>query len=326
MTLLSLFSTTFLLLSITAGSCRNQALKSDATPYPTIAAQRQLLAGKVVTSPVRLLDSIQVINDLEYFASDICAGRKPGTTGHANSVQKILERMRQAGVDSFDNDITQRFTAKNDLQGINIAGFVKGTTFPDKYIVISAHYDHLGKAGSGATYYGADDNASAVACMLAMAKYYKANPHAYSLIFVALDKEETGLEGGYAFVKYLAATNRLAAIKFNLNLDMVARSDGDEIFACGITQNPGFKYVVDEVQNKTKVKLLMGHDTGFGSNNWVTASDHAAFAEKKIPFIYVGVEDHEDYHKTTDTYSRINYSNYIENCNMILMMCTALKP
>ena len=84
--------------------------------------------------------------------------------------------------------------------------------------------------------------------------------------------------------------------------------------------------MVDEVQSKINVKLLMGHDGGSSGNDWSHASDHTAFDDRGIPFLYIGVEDHNDYHQTTDTYQKINYSSYIENCNMILLMVKGLKP
>jgi Zn-dependent M28 family amino/carboxypeptidase len=284
------------------------------------------LASKPWAIPTRLLDSLQVIKDLEYLASGLCEGRLPGSAGHAKAVDRIVARMRSAGIDSLDNSLTSTFLANANPRGINIAGWVRGTVFPEKYIVVTAHYDHLGKNATGEIYYGADDNASSVACLLSLAAYFKNNPHPYSIIFVALDKEETGLEGAYNFVQYLQTTNRLASVRFNLNLDMIARSDRNEIFACGIKKNPSFKYVIDEVQSNVNVKLLMGHDEGSGGDDWTNASDHSAFNQKGIPFLYIGVEDHPDYHQTTDTYQKINYSSYIENCNMIALMVKALKP
>ena len=322
-----IFCIALLLLVTVIISCNKTDTKVvKGLPYPPVSEQREALAAKPRATPTRLLDSMQVIRDLEFLASDACEGRLPGSAGHAKAVDGIVARMRTAGIDSLDNSLTSTFLASANPRGINIAGWVKGALYPEKYIVVTAHYDHLGKKATGEIYYGADDNASSVACLLALAAYFKNNPHPYSIIFVALDKEETGLEGAYNFVQYLQTTNRLAAVKFNLNLDMIARSDRNEIFACGVKKNPGFVYVINEVQNNVNVKLLMGHDEGSGGDDWTNASDHAAFNQKGIPFLYIGVEDHADYHQTTDTYQKINYSGYIENCNMVALMIKALKP
>lgn len=297
--------------------------------YPPLNSQRAALENKPVVIPTRLLDSIQIIDDLKFLSSDSCEGRQPGTAGHARAIKRILSRMREAGLDSFKRSLLQFFSGKrinNTKQGVNIAGWIKGTKYPEKYIVISAHYDHVGKAVNGDIYHGASDNASGTACLLAMAKYFKQHPHPYSLIFAAFDREESGEEGSFYFVNQAMSNTSHLNIKFNLNVDMIARNDKNEIFACGIIHYPFFSYLVKETQSKTNVKLLMGHDTGKRREDWTSLGDHFAFHAEKIPFLYIGVEDHPDYHKTTDTYDKIDLTNYIENCNMVLLISQILKP
>jgi len=69
----------------------------------------------------------------------------------------------------------------------------------------------------------------------------------------------------------------------------------------------------------------MGHDTGNSRDDWTYLSDHSPFYRKKIPFLYLGVEDHVDYHRPTDTYDKTNFSIYTENCNMIALLVKILK-
>lgn len=311
----------FIGLVVIAFACSNTVKDDSKLPYPPLAEQRSFLANKPTVKPVRILDSAQIINDISFLASDSCEGRRPGSAGHVLAGERILMRLRTAGVDSFSNSLWQVTNTIKEIK--NIVGWIKGKRYPDKFIVISAHYDHLGKRGNK-TFYGADDNASGVACLLALAKYYKQHPHDYSLIFAAFDREESGLEGAYAFVKHNAENDK-KEIVFNLNMDMIARSDRNEIFASGLSHNPSLKYLVDAVQNKTNVRLLMGHDTGNNMDDWTQQSDHAAFYKAKIPFLYIGVEDHADYHRATDMVDKINLSRYIENCNMIAMMINAYK-
>jgi hypothetical protein len=306
-------------------ACSPKSMKDDGLSYPSSEKQRASLAAKPFVNPTRVLDSLQIITDLKYLASDTCEGRGPGTKGHAAAMQRILQGMRAAGVDSFDNTLISSFNARQingSNQGKNVVGWVKGTKYPDKFIVVSGHYDHLGKRGNN-TFYGADDNASGAACVVALAKYFKKNPLPYSVVFAVLDREESGLEGAYALVVQFDSANR--DIVFNLNMDMIARSDKNEIFVSGLSHNPSYKYLVDAIQMKTNVKVLMGHDTGNDINDWTMQSDHAAFHKAKIPFLYIGVEDHADYHKPSDTWDKINFSSYIENCNMIAMMIKAIK-
>lgn len=301
-----------------------KVIENDASeitlPYPSISEQRMSLLNKQWVTPFRELDSSQIIHDLEYLASDICEGRKPGTVGHDLAKNYVLARMRAIGVDSFSSSLEQTFTGFNinaSTIGRNLIGWLRGTSFPDKYIVITAHYDHLGKSENGEIYNGADDNASGVACLLAIAKFFKQNPHSYSLVFAALDREETGLEGAYNLVHLLGLQVGEENIRFNLNMDMIGRSDSNEIYACGLRYYPTYKYLIEQVQNKTNTRLLMGHDGGTSGRDWSHASDHSAFHQKSIPFLYIGVEDHEDYHATTDDKEKINYSRFIENCSLI---------
>ena len=161
-------------------------------PYPSLTVQRKALAKKLYVTPTRILDSAAIVRELKFLSSDTCEGRRPGTKGHDKAVERIVQRMKESGLDSFRSSMIQEFSGSlinNTRVGKNIIGWIKGTEFPKKYIVLSAHFDHMGKQGDK-TYYGADDNASGVACLLALAKYFAKKPHSYSLVFAAFDREE----------------------------------------------------------------------------------------------------------------------------------------
>lgn len=296
-------------------------------PYPSLEKQRATLSKKKNITPIRILDSATIINDFRFLSSDTCEGRSPGSKGHEKAVERIVTRMRSIGLDSFSNSYLQTFEGKyvnRSIKGKNIIGSIKGTIYPEKYIAITAHFDHLGKI-KDSVYYGASDNASGTACILAMAEYFKINPSPYSLIFVAFDREERGLEGSLHFVDNLPNSLKLSDIKLNLNVDMITRNDDNEIFACGLYHYPSLIYAVNEIQSQTNALLLMGHDKGKRYDNWTNMSDHFAFHQKKIPFLYFGVEDHIDYHRPTDTFDKTNFSVYIENCNMITQLTKLIK-
>ncbi|HEV7782157.1 MAG TPA: M28 family peptidase [Chitinophagaceae bacterium] len=295
--------------------------------YRIITRSRNAASAGGIAAPA-VLDSAAIINDLRYLASDTCEGRGPGSAGHEKAVERIASSMREAGLDSFGNQLVHPFTGKkinNTRSGKNIIGWIKGTVHPEKYIVISAHYDHLGIAG-GKIYYGASDNASGTACLLGMAGYFKQNPQPYSLIFAAFDREETRMEGAYHFIDSLPAPLTLSAISMNLNVDMITRNDNREVFICGLYHYPSFGYVFDTLKAHTTMKLLKGHDGGDRYDDWTTQSDHFAFHIRKIPFLYIGVEDHPDYHKPTDTFDKTDCGSYIETCNMIVLLTKLLKP
>lgn len=171
--------------------------------YPSLDIQRLVLNNKQKVIPTRILDSSQIVDDLKFLSSDSCEGRQPGSEGHNRAVNRILIRMREFGLDSFHSSLIQEFSGRKingTKEGKNIIGWIKGTVYPEKYVVISAHYDHLGKSANGEIYHGTSDNASGTACLLAMAKFFKQYPHLYSLIFAAFDREESGEEGSLHFV------------------------------------------------------------------------------------------------------------------------------
>lgn len=291
-------------------------------PYPDLEEQRSALAARDIVYANRVLDSTVLLQDLEFLASPACEGRRPGTAGHQKALDFILQRLRQLGVDSLGGSLIQSFTGRSlggYTEGRNVLALVKGSKNPDKFIVLSAHYDHLGLSGS--TYYaGADDNASGTASVLSLAAYLKAHQPEYSVILALLDREETGLEGAYAAVEHLKSTRGIGSIVFNLNLDMVARSDRNELFVCGVRYKPSLASVVKSVQPNTGVHLLMGHDGGGAGDDWSGQSDHAAFMKASVPFLYLGVEDHADYHKVTDRFEKVNPSRFVENAHAILLM------
>jgi hypothetical protein len=87
---------------------------------------------------------------------------------------------------------------------------------------------------------------------------------------------------------------------------MVARGDKHELYVAGTSQRPVFKKILEPVAARAPIKLLFGHDSGGGQNDWTMQSDHGPFHQAGMPFLYFGVEDHPDYHKPTDTADKIN--------------------
>jgi Zn-dependent M28 family amino/carboxypeptidase len=125
------------------------------------------------------------------------------------------------------------------------------------------------------------------------------------MLFLAPDAEEMGLQGSRYFVANTPFP--IEQLALNINMDMVSRSDKNELYAVGTYHYPGLKKILSK-QTVKGFTLKFGHDepnSGQVGDDWSNASDHAPFHQKGIPFIYFGVEDHEDYHKPTDTFERI---------------------
>ncbi|MEX2591625.1 MAG: M28 family peptidase [Anditalea sp.] len=271
------------------------------------------------------VDKEILLQDISYLSSDELEGRKALTEGSLKTREFIKQRFDSLGLTSQYSDYTQFFSIKDERsgaimgQGANIVGFVPGQESA-KIIVIMAHYDHLGKVGDR-IFNGADDNASGTAALLALAAYFAEDKPQYSLMFAAVDAEEKGLQGARALVKDFPFP--LKDVLLNINMDMISRSESNELFATGTKHYPHLKPIFEEVYG-TKVNLRFGHDEpGTGSDDWTYASDHAAFHEADIPFIYFGVEDHEDYHKASDTFEHIDQDFYYQAVTFILQCVKA---
>jgi len=262
--------------------------------------------------------SDQLLTDVKILSSDTFEGRKTGTKGAELARNYIGKRFKEIGLKSFPllNSYHQAFTFAGiddpKITGKNMIGYIPGSS--SKIIVISAHYDHLGII-NGKIFNGADDNASGVAGMLKIAAHYAKNKPNYTLIFAAFDAEEFGRKGSEYFVNHLPVD--IKRIKLNLNLDMISHNDKGELYASGTYKNPQLKnYIATTIPD---LKILFGHDNPkLGIDDWTNQSDQSAFNDKNIPFIYFGVEDHKDYHKSTDTFENINQEFFINAANGIL--------
>jgi hypothetical protein len=259
---------------------------------------------------VPALDSARLIADISALAADSMEGRRIGTPGGARARAYLLHEFSRIGLAPVRDSFPSHFTAKaraGEVEGVNLIGMIRGTKQADRYLVVSAHYDHLG-VRDGVIYNGADDNASGTAAVLAMAQWFKAHPPEHSVIFALFDGEESGLLGAKDFVANPPVP--LDRIIADVNLDMVSRNVKGELYASGATPNPSMKPLLDSIAAIAPVKLLLGHDTGIGENNWIQQSDQGPFATKKIPFMYFGVEDHPDYHKPGDKIGHIEPGFY----------------
>jgi Zn-dependent M28 family amino/carboxypeptidase len=256
-------------------------------------------------------------------------GRLVGTPGGAKARAFVIERFKAGGLKPFGASFESRFTfmggrgaAATERQGVNVVGYVTGTKEPSQYIVVSAHYDHIG-VRNGVTYNGADDNASGAAALFSVAQYFVKNPPAHSLIFVAFDAEESNLRGARAFVAKPPVD--AAALLIDLNMDMIGRDPNNLLYVVGTYTQPALKPVIERVAASAPVKLTIGHDdpTKKDVEDWTTDSDHAAFCQAKIPCLYFGVEDFENHHKATDKYETMSHDFYVRAVETMVQVTKA---
>ncbi|MBX7174616.1 MAG: M20/M25/M40 family metallo-hydrolase [Pyrinomonadaceae bacterium] len=286
----------------------------------TLLLIQTLIGFGQATTTSKIINAEQLLQDVKILSADDMEGRDTGTAGGAKARNYVLERFKQSNLKPFADNYLQpfEFTRRQSqkVSGVNVVGYIKGKKNPEKYLVVTAHYDHVGTR-NGKIYNGADDNASGTAALFAMAKYFDKNRPDNSIIFVAFDAEEQGLQGSKYFVANLPVKKE--EILLNLNMDMISHNDKNELYATGTFQNPSLKPTLETVQKKSVIKLLLGHDDPkLGSDDWTFQSDQGSFYKEKIPFIYFGVEDHKDYHQPTDDFETITQSFYVHAVETIL--------
>ncbi|MEM6262830.1 MAG: M28 family peptidase [Bacteroidota bacterium] len=198
----------------------------------------------------------------------------------------------------------QVVSTQQQLQTQNVMGMVGGTKQPDTFLVLTAHYDHLGTY-EGALFAGANDNASGIASLLAIARHFAKNPPKYSMLFIAFGAEETGLVGSRYYVEQDQRVP-LSNMKFLLNLDLMGNGV-DGIMAVGGKDFPGpYDRLVnlnEELQSVPVVKARKNAPN----------SDHYFFLKSGVPgfFIYtLGGPPH--YHDVNDTPQNLQLSKFTE--------------
>jgi Zn-dependent M28 family amino/carboxypeptidase len=256
--------------------------------------------------PAIRVDAARIFEDVDTLAADGMEGRLAGSPGGQKARTYLLGRLKQAGVsplgESFERPFTFTSRTSGERKGTNLVGVIRGTRNPDQYIVLTAHYDHVG-IRNGEVFNGADDNASGVAAILAAATHFSRTKPDNSLLIALLDAEEPGSRGARALLRDPPVP--VSAMVVNINLDMVGRDPENKLFAAGTYHYPFLKpYVQGAVQ--PPVVLVFGHDTPGEKEDWTKQSDHVVFHELGIPFIYFGVEDVAHYHKATDDAATID--------------------
>ncbi|KQY96715.1 peptidase M28 [Brevundimonas sp. Root1423] len=286
----------------------------------------------VVASPPPSVIHAQLLDDVRILAADDMQGRDTGAPGGEMARNYIVGRLDSLGVVAPPMGRLQPWEMQGrtragpkTFNGVNIIGLIPGTRVTDRYIVVTAHYDHVGVNAEGQVFNGADDNASGVATMLALAAALKRQAPEHSVLIVALDGEERGLLGAKHFVE--APPVPLASIAMNLNFDMTARAETDgKLWVTGTYQNPAFRPILEALPANGAVALAFGKDTpqDTGEDNWVESSDHAAFYKAQVPFLYLGVNYHPDYHRPSDDFERITPSVFISATELSIASFRAL--
>ena len=285
-----------------------------------------------------------VVEDLQrhlyILASDSLEGRETGQKGQKMAADYIMNHFKNIGIPPYkDNTYYQKFTVKSDrhfckcsdcdsdfikqlfgknrfVKGENVLGFIQGSDLKEELIIITAHYDHLGKHDS-LLFNGADDNGSGTAAVMEIAEAFmlakkEGKGPRRSVLIMPVSGEEKGLLGS----KYYT-DNPIYPLKktvANLNIDMIGRLDDfhatpDYVYLIGADKLSQELHDISEQINKEYIGLNL--DYTFNSkddpNKFYYRSDHYNFAKNNISVIFYFNGVHDDYHKVTDTVEKIDF-------------------
>lgn len=211
----------------------------------------------------------------------------------------------------------EKITKKTD----NVIGVLPGSDaeLRGENIVIGAHYDHIGlgyfgtrdTSAEGKIHNGADDNASGTAVMMKLAERLSRRPNrqARTIVFVAFTAEELGTHGSNHYVNH--PTFPLASTKAMINLDMVGRMKDNRLTAAGIDTAKEFRALVTAAGQEFGAEISPSPRAGSGS-------DHAAFYRKNIPVLHFYTGSHEDYHRPTDDWEKLNIPGMVKVGDVVL--------
>ena len=256
---------------------------------------------------------------LEYLAHDMTEGRASGTKGKELAEHFLVEQFRSLGLKPWHWSYTQSSRYKDSIAIRNVVGLLPAASPSDEYIVIGAHYDHLGRLGHS-VYPGADDNASGVTALLSLARMFCAmkadgkGPRK-NLIFVAFDGKELDMAGSRYFVRHLDVPR--SKITAMVNMDMLGtdlvppRRNREYLFAIGEDSLPeayrGYlSYICSRAFYKLDLDLTFYGSRDFSRMMYQTSDQHP-FARAGIPAVLFTSAFHEHTYKKSDTPAIIDF-------------------
>ncbi len=251
-------------------------------------------------------------------------GRKTGELGHNAICDYIRNEYDSLKVEappaypSYYQTVPKSFLPEGINTSQNVISYIEGSEFPNEYLVISAHSDHLG-VEDGLVHNGADDNGSGTSALLEIAEAFKLAENngikpKRSIVFLHVTAEELGLYGSQYYIQNPAfpIENTVA----NLNTDMIGRIDkrheGNDnyVYLIGSDRiSTELDYIVRKANDEfVHLDLDYKYNDLNDSNRYYNRSDHYNFALQNVPVIFFFNGEHEDYHKSSDTVDKINFS------------------
>jgi Zn-dependent M28 family amino/carboxypeptidase len=264
------------------------------------------LAPETVRSVVASIEPGRLAVEVAHLSDDSFYGRFYRSPFAFKAAEWIRDRFREAGLKpgmppAAEGGEASWFQSLEDPEAApNVVAVLAGRS--DRTVLVTAHYDHLPprRRGEDRIYNGADDNASGVCGMIAVARAIAAlpQPPACRVVFVAFTGEEAGLLGAKRFVASLPMPKeQILAV---LNLDMISRGEANTIFIDGAAISEPIREAL------RAANAAIGLNIRFDEHpEWLDRSDQGPFLAAGIPAVLFSVEDHEDYHQVTDHADRI---------------------
>ena len=257
---------------------------------------------------------------LSTLSDDKMEGRRAGTNGIEKAAKYIESEFERIGLTKYDtlNSYRQNFNFY-DMLFYNVIGVLKGKSLPNEYVIISAHYDHLGinqKKEGDNIYNGANDNASGTTAMLALAEYFKKlDNNERSIVFVAFTAEEMGLVGSRYFGKHINPNDIVAGI----NIEMIGKESPYGKNTAWITgfDRSDFGEIIQKNLSNTNYEVF---PDPYIKEKLFFRSDNAALAKLGIPahtFSTTPMEKDSHYHKVSDEYKTLDIFTIKEATKLI---------
>jgi len=278
---------------------------------------------KNVTEYAKSITPNELKELLYVYASDYFEGRETGTRGQKKAVDFIRQFYSSHAINAAQGTEDYFQPMELNIKGKmvkteNVAAIIEGSEFPDEYIIISSHLDHVG-IQNGMIHNGADDDGSGSVSLLEIAEAFQEAAAAgqgpkRSILFLHVTGEEKGLLGSAYYANN--PLYPLANTMVNLNVDMIGRldpkredKDPNYIYLIGADKISQELHDISEATNKryTQIKLDYTFNDDKDPNRFYYRSDHYNFAKKNIPVIFYFNGTHEDYHAPGDTPDKINY-------------------
>lgn len=258
---------------------------------------------------------------IQYLASDALQGRKTGTKGEKMAAEYLYDALEANGVIMLTDRNGQDFTimsGNDSIHSRNIVGIIEGSDslLRDEYIVVGAHFDHLGTHtlmvdGTPVTqiFAGADDNASGVALLIELSRFVSERRYDFprSIIFVGFGAKEHGMAGSWYFVN--RAFQGMGNVKAMINLDMLGRGNAANPFKLFSQVSMAELNPIKEETSTHPVTISPAI-----ADATIQPSDFLPFYEAKIPIFFFTTGKHREYHTIRDTPKLILYNNLVEEC------------